>query len=167
MGEPWEFEVEAVRHVDSVYRVALWLCGDPTEASDLTQDTYERAFRARSTYTRTNMRAWLFTILRHRFLNIRRHREVAGEVPLEEPDLAGVPSIPDLPAGLVRRDIEAALLKLPPELRLPLLLADVEELSMAEIAETLEWPEGTVKSRLWRARAKLGALLQTYRRWAP
>ncbi|MBI1727300.1 MAG: hypothetical protein HYR50_08520 [Candidatus Rokubacteria bacterium] len=79
--------------------MALWLCGDPTEASDLTQDTYERAFRARASLTRTNMRAWLFTILRHRFLNVRRHREVAGEVPLEEPDLVALPSILDLPPG--------------------------------------------------------------------
>lgn len=163
VNEPWDFEIEALSHLDSVYRVALWLCGDPTEAQDLTQDTYERALRARAGFTRTNMRGWLLTILRHHFLNVRKRRDVAGEVPLEEPEMLPIQTIPDLPVGLVRSEIEAALAKLPLDLRLPILLADVEELSMAEIAEALGWPLGTVKSRLWRARSQLGALLAEYR----
>ncbi|MBI4271083.1 MAG: RNA polymerase sigma factor [Candidatus Rokubacteria bacterium] len=158
----WDFEAEALGHLDSVYRVAVWLCGDPTEAQDLTQDTYERAFRARGGFVRTNMRAWLLTILRHRFLNVRRRHDIAAEVPLPEPETLTASPLPDLPPGLVRGDIERALAKLPLELRVPVLLADVEELGMAEIAEVLGWPLGTVKSRLWRARAQLGALLEDY-----
>jgi RNA polymerase sigma-70 factor (ECF subfamily) len=163
-SDPWEFEVEVLSHLDSVYRIALWLCGDPTEAHDLTQDTYERAFRARATFTRTNARAWLLTILRHHFLNVRRRRTIAREVDLDEAEALPGESVPDLPPGLVRSDIEAALGRLPLELRLPVLLADVEELSMAEIAQTLDWPVGTVKSRLWRARVQLGMSLREYRR---
>jgi RNA polymerase sigma-70 factor (ECF subfamily) len=162
MPAPWDFETEALSYLDSVYRVARWLCGDPTEASDLTQDTYERAFRARERFIRTNMRAWLLTILRRHFLNTRRRHDIAGETPLEEADAQIAQAIPGLPDGVLRHDVEAALAKLPIELRLPLLLADVEEMSMAEIAEALGWPVGTVKSRLWRARGQLASLLREY-----
>lgn len=163
-SEPEDFDLEVLSHLDSVYRVALWLCGDPIEAHDLTQDTYERAFRARATFTRTNVRAWLLTILRHHFFNVRRRRALAAEVAIEEAERVPSGPVPELPSGLVRRDIEAALAELPQELRLPLLMADVEEMSMAEIAEALDWPVGTVKSRLWRARIRLGTLLREYRR---
>lgn len=155
MGDP-EFELEALGHLDSVYRVALWLCGDPVEAQDLTQDTYERALRAQAGFTRTNMRGWLLTILRNRFLNVRRQWTVRGETALEEAGGAATEAIPDVPPALVRRDVEAALARLPEGLRLPLVLADVEDLRMEEIAGALGWPVGTVKSRLWRARRELG-----------
>jgi RNA polymerase sigma-70 factor (ECF subfamily) len=158
-----EFESEALSHLDSVYRVALWLCGDPTEAQDLAQDTYERAWRARPRFTRTNMRAWLLTILRHHFLNTRRRRSLAGEVPWEEVPVPPADPMPALPPGLVREDIQGALAKLPEDLRLVVVLADVEELPMAEIAAVLDWPVGTVKSRLWRARAHLAHTLSDYR----
>jgi RNA polymerase sigma-70 factor (ECF subfamily) len=164
LSESLDFEVEALQHLDSVYRVALWFCGNPVEAQDLTQDTYERALRARASFTRTNMRGWLLTILRNHFLNQRRRRSVAGEVELA-PDLpAPGLGILDLPPALVRSDIAEALDKLAPELRLPLLMADVEELTTAEMAAALGWPLGTVKSRLWRARQELAGLLQDYRR---
>lgn len=162
--ESGAFELEALSHLDSVYRVARWRCGDPAEAQDLVQDTYELAFKARATFTRTNMRAWLLTILKHRFLNLRRRRRIVEEVPLSAAEAVQSEPVPDVPAGVIRRDVEMALAKLAPELRLPLLLADVEELSMTEIAEVLEWPIGTVKSRLWRARREIGSLLQEYRR---
>lgn len=164
MDKPPDFEAEALSHLDSVYRFALWLSGNPAEAQDLTQETYERAWRARAGFTRTNMRAWLFTIVRRQFLNLRRHQGVMGEVALEEYDATAVA---DLPVGVLRRDLEDALAKLGWELSAPLLLADVEELSMAEIADALGWPIGTVKSRLWRARVQLAALLRDYRGGAP
>lgn len=161
-ADAWSFEAEILRHLDSVYRVALWLSGDPTEAHDLTQATYEHALRARPRFVPENPRGWLLTILRHVFLNVRRHQAIVVEVPLEDHEAAMATPIANLPPGLVRADIEAALDKLPGELRLPLLMADVEGLSMAEIAEALGWPVGTVKSRLWRARTRLGMLLREY-----
>lgn len=157
-----DFEAEALAHLTSVYRVALWFCGNPEQAEDLTQETYVRALAARDRFARTNMRGWLLTILRNLYLNAARRRSLVTEVPLEDSGDFPVEAIRDVPAGLVRRDIEAALNKLPQELRLLVLLVDVEELSMAEIAELLGWPVGTVKSRLWRARTMLSQLLSDY-----
>lgn len=159
--DAYEFETEALAHLDSVYRVALWLSGNPAEAQDLTQDTYERALRARHGFVRTNMRAWLLTILRHRFFNLRRRSRIVQEVDLDEATTLEEP-VPEVPTSVMRQDLEAALAKLPSELRLPLLLADIEELGMAEIADALGWPVGTVKSRLARARRELGAGLRDY-----
>jgi len=161
MDDVYDFETEALAHIDSVYRVALWFCGNPAEAQDLTQDTYERALRARHGFVRTNMRAWLLTILRHRFLNVRRRARIVEEVGLDEATTLEEP-VPEVPTTVMRHDLEAALAKLSAELRLPLLLADIEELSMAEIATTLDWPVGTVKSRLARARRDIGARLRDY-----
>lgn len=160
--DAWDFEAEALTHLTSVYRVALWLAGNPATAEDLTQETYARALGARERFARTNMRGWLLTILRNVYRNAARHRALAGEVPLEDPGDFPVEGIRDLPVGLLRRDIEAALDKLPEELRILVLLADVEEFSMAEIADLLGWPVGTVKSRLWRARGILSQLLWEY-----
>ncbi len=159
--DAYDFDAEALAHLDSVYRVAFWLSGSAAEAQDLTQDTYERALRAREKFVRTNMRAWLLTILRRHFLNVRRRERLVDEVALEEA-VAVDESVPEVPITVMRQDLQAALAKLSNELRLPLLLADVEELSMSEIASTLGWPIGTVKSRLWRARRELGALLRDY-----
>ncbi|HKW93056.1 MAG TPA: RNA polymerase sigma factor [Methylomirabilota bacterium] len=157
----YDFDAEALAHLDSVYRVAFWLSGSPDEAQDLTQDTYERALRGRKGFVRTNMRAWLLTILRHRFLNLRRRDRIVEKVALEDTAAVDEP-VPEVPITVMRQDLQAALAKLSSDLRLPLLLADVEELSMTEIASTLGWPVGTVKSRLWRARRELGALLRDY-----
>ena len=159
--DAYDFDAEALAHLDSVYRVAVWLSGSPDEAQDLTQDTYERALRGREGFVRTNMRAWLLTILRHHFLNLRRRDRIVDKAPLEEAVAVDEP-VPEVPIAVMRQDLQAALAKLSSDVRLPLLLADVEELSMTEIASTLGWPVGTVKSRLWRARRELGALLRDY-----
>ncbi len=159
--EAYDFAAEVLAQLDSVYRVACWLSGSTDEALDLTQDTYERALRGRAGFVRTNMRAWLLTILRHHFLNVRRRERLVEMAPLEE-TLAIDEPVAEVPITVMRQDVQAALAKLPSDLRLPLLLADVEELSMTEIASTLGWPVGTVKSRLWRARRELGAFLRDY-----
>ncbi len=160
-NDAYDFAAEALAHLDSVYRVAFWLSGNLAEAQDLTQDTYELALRARDRFVRTNMRAWLLTILRHHFLNVRRRGRIVEEVPLEEAIALEEP-VPEVPITVTRQDLQAALAKLASELRLRLLLADVEEMSLAEVASILAWPLGTVKSRLWRARRELAALLPDY-----
>lgn len=165
------FQTEAMPHLDAVYRFALRLSGSPDQAQDLVQDTFLRAFKAWGQYTPgTNCKSWLFTICRNTYL---RHRErgqrhdaiVAEQTATEGP---AVDPVNPLWASLSRSDPEGeffdsfvddevlqAIDRLPEEYRTVLLLSDVEGLSYQEIAEMLELPVGTVKSRLFRGRRRL------------
>lgn len=167
------FEVEVLQYLDGLYGYAIHLTRNPEDASDLVQETYARAFKARSQYRLgTNARAWLFAILRNTFLNDRRAAcrspktvscdwldELAGE----DQDGYESPRSPDpqksFLAGLMREDIERALNRLPEEFRSAVVLCDVEEMSYAEIAQILAIPIGTVRSRIHRGRAILRRLL--------
>ncbi len=114
------------------------------------------------------MKAWLFTILKRTHLNrLRRAKiEVTSERYPERDDLLSAgrrEAAPGrLPARRVRRDIDAAVEGLSGEHRSIIILADIEELTLAEIAEIEDIPVGTVKSRLWRARSELRAKLMDY-----
>jgi RNA polymerase sigma-70 factor (ECF subfamily) len=168
---------EALQHLDALYNLARWLARDPVEAEDLVQETYMRAIRAAHQFQPgTNLRAWLFQILRNHFLTVRTRR--SREPELMEPEAleglgvkggaaagasgaGGRASQPlDVTQGL---DLTAALDRLPEEFRSVVLLADVDEFRMEEIAQIMECPVGTVKSRLFRARAILRGLLKDYR----
>lgn len=167
------FESEVLQYIDGLYGYAIHLTRNPDDASDLVQETYARAFKARSQYRLgTNARAWLFAILRNTFLNDRRSAcrspktvscdwldELAGE----DQDGFESPRSPDpqksFLAGLMREDIESALNRLPEEFRSAVVLCDVEEMSYAEISQILSIPIGTVRSRIHRGRAILRKLL--------
>jgi RNA polymerase sigma-70 factor (ECF subfamily) len=163
---------EALSHLDALYNLARWLVRDPVEAEDLVQETYLRAVRSAHQFQPgTNLRAWLFQILRNTFFTQykRRGRE-AGTVDPEVldamPHTSGTVIVdnrmagpPDGAAGL---DLTTALNRLPEEYRSVVLLADLEDFSMGEIAAILECPVGTVKSRLFRARGILRQLLRDY-----
>ena len=159
------FELEALPHLASMYRVALRLTGEPAAAEDLVQDAMLKAFRAWDRFRPgSNARAWLLTILRNEFINGYR-REKRGPV-LVELDAApyaiyGAVAGND-PEGrffdsIVDERVQQALLDLPAEFREVVVLSDVEGLSYAEISEVAGIPVGTVKSRLFRGRR----LLQT------
>lgn len=156
----------ALAHLDGLHTLARWLARDPTEAEDLVQETYLRALRGAAGFEAgTNLRAWLFRILRNTFYTRYRRRA-------REPKAADEATLDALAAregpvgsghsGGIRLDLEAALQQLPEEYRSVVVLADVEELRMAEIAGIMECPVGTVKSRLSRGRALLRALLGDY-----
>ncbi len=163
------FEAEVLGFLDGLYGYALHLTRNPDDAADLVQETYARAFRARGQYRLgTNARAWLFAILRNTFLNDRRAAgrsprtvscEWLDEVKGEEQEGFASPHSPDpqrrFVTGLMRQDIEKALLALPEEFRSAVVLCDVEEMSYAEIAQVLDIPIGTVRSRIHRGRAIL------------
>ena len=159
-------EMEA--HIDGAYNFARWLTRGGDEAEDLVHDALARALAHWNQYTPgTQMKSWLFTILRRIFLNrLRRGKyEVTSfEYPENEDMLPieprGGPA--RLPPGLLRKDLDAALTSLPEAQRSLVLLADLEELSLEEIAEVMEVPIGTVKSRLWRARRALRQKLAGY-----
>jgi RNA polymerase sigma-70 factor (ECF subfamily) len=159
-------------HADALYRTAYHLAGSVVEAEDLTQETYLRAYRGFAGLRGGDIRAWLFTILRHVFLDECRRRKrmsaiaAAGDALTLTANGAGawVPSaeteaLQHLPSETVDR----AIASLPPDWRLVLLLADVEDLSYREIAAILEIPLGTVMSRLHRARRRLQDQLGTTR----
>jgi RNA polymerase sigma-70 factor, ECF subfamily len=162
-----EFEAEALRHLDALYRTALRMTRSEADAEDLVQETYIRAFRFRDQFTLgTNMKAWLFRILTNTFINTYRRKAAQPEVT----DLEGVDefslyrrmaddraasSSPDPEAELLNSVVDAevtdALEALPEKFRTTVLL-DVEGFSYKEIAEMLGIPIGTVMSRLHRGR---------------
>lgn len=162
--EPTSFEREALPHLDTLYRVALRLGGEESRAQDLVQDTMLKAFRAWSQFRPgTNARAWLLTILRNTFINEYRRQKrepIPVDIDLVEPHIVR-PVGPDTdPEGtffsrIVDARVLDAVAALPDEFREALVLSDMEGLSYAEVAEALEVPLGTVKSRLFRARRLL------------
>jgi RNA polymerase sigma-70 factor (ECF subfamily) len=170
------FEREVLQYLDGLYGYALHLSRNPEDASDLVQETYARAFRARSQYQLgTNARAWLFAILRNTFLNARRADGRAPKtVPCEWIDELAEGDENELPIqpssdphrcflnSLLRDDIEKALAELPEEFRSAVVLCDVEEMPYADIADVLGVPIGTVRSRIHRGRAILQKKLRDW-----
>jgi RNA polymerase sigma-70 factor (ECF subfamily) len=157
------FDTEALAYFGSVYRTALRLTKSAADAEDLTQETYARALGASGRFQwGTNLKAWLFTILRNIDRNRKRDRAraivvVDGEA-VDRFDGAGAASeTPE--AQLLRkalsRELQAAIESLPRALGRTVWLRDVEGLSYAEIATRLDIPIGTVMSRLSRARELL------------
>ena len=162
----------ALSHLDALYNLARWLARDPVEAEDLVQEAYLRAVRAAHQFQPgTNLRAWLFQILRNTFYTQYKRKGQEPE-PLDPQVLDGVPhtggtvSVEDRMAGgadgTAGLDLTAALNRLPDEYRSVVLLADLEDFSMGEIAAIMGCPVGTVKSRLFRARGILKELLRDY-----
>lgn len=131
-------------------------------AEDLVQDTVEQALTGWSKFTRgTNMRAWLFTIMRHTYFRYRdKEKAEAGFTSWDEEDAAPtLPSVPPNIAGLLWEDGCRLLSILSPEHRKAILLTCVHGLSVEEAAELLGIGVGTVKSRVHRARLKMAKAL--------
>ena len=176
-----EFEETAMEHIDSLYNMALRLVFNKEEAEDLVQETYLKAYRFFDSFQKgTNIKAWLYKILKNTFINKYR-KEIAtpGEILYE--DLEAVNSglaykqetnsteladtleskYADF-SGLLEDDVKQALDSLPAEYREAILLSDVEELSYQDIAEIANVPIGTIKSRLNRGRKLLQKKLFEY-----
>ncbi len=165
------FESEALVHLDTLYNVALRLAGSAADAEDLVQETVLKAYRSWDKYQPgTNCRAWLVTILRNTFINqFRKQSKKPATVHFESvEDVSVFESIRELdPAGeffheIVDDEVTRAIQELPEDFRVPVVLSDVEGLSYGEIAEILDVPVGTVKSRLFRGRRRLQRSLYEY-----
>ena len=164
---------EALVHVNTLYRLARYLTGRDADAEDLVQETYARALGGAARFVPgTNLKAWLFRILRNTFISERRRLRASPLVAgLDVTDAAEAPADnwlrDDLELDRLRKivgeEIEAALMSLGEEARTVVLL-DLEDLSEAEMAAVLDCPVGTVKSRLSRARAALRHRLRDYAR---
>jgi RNA polymerase sigma-70 factor (ECF subfamily) len=171
------FEREALPHVDALYSAALRLSRNPDDARDLLQETVLRAYRFFHQYTPgTNCRAWLLTILYNNFRNGYRGagREQVSLTPEDfEREMEGMSARGDQaltnPEMLVSdhvldHEVSAALDALPPDFRTVLVMVDVQELNYQEVAQLLEVPIGTVKSRVSRGRQMMRIALGAFAR---
>ncbi len=175
-----DFEQTALPLIDNLYGAAMRLTRDPAEAEDLVQDSMVRAYRFWDSFKQgTNIKAWMFTILRNTFINgyhrRGRKRMLHNEVSAQMRSLGSAVAIGNsvsAPAGPeevvsqghTRAKIREALDTLPPDYRLAVTLADLEGLAYKEIAEVMDCPIGTVMSRIYRGRKQLHKLLYDHAR---
>jgi RNA polymerase sigma-70 factor, ECF subfamily len=159
-----------IEHIDGLYGYALVLAQNRTDAEDLVQETYLRAIRAMGRLREdSNVKGWLFTILRNVWLNeLRQRRRAPESVDVEADERLFSLADDNMKSphdayvlNVERRHLRAALQQLPEEAREVVLLREWEELSYQEIATILDCPVGTVMSRLSRARSKLRNLLSS------
>ncbi|HXM56969.1 MAG TPA: sigma-70 family RNA polymerase sigma factor [Candidatus Dormibacteraeota bacterium] len=165
------FSEEAIGYLDTLYRGALRLTRDSAQAEDLVQDTYVRALRYQGSYqVGTNMKAWLFAIMRNLFWDRfkgGRPDDVSldgdGDFALYDTlkDPTAVPEA-DVLDRIAADEVVRAVEKLPELHREVVLLVDVEGFSYKDAAEVLGVPIGTVMSRLHRARRQLQRSLYDY-----
>lgn len=159
------FEREAMPHADGLFRLALWLVRDRSEAEDLVQETLSQALASFHRYKPgTNCRAWLTTILQH--VRSNRWRARSREALVSDPEerfAKALPFTPPIPEELTDEELLAALRRIPAPYQEVILLCDVQELTYKEIASVLGIPIGTVMSRLHRGRDLLRTELAGYR----
>ena len=172
------FERDALEFLDPLYAAALRMTRNPTDAEDLVQETFTKAFAAFHQYRPdTNLKAWLYRILTNTFINGYRKKQ-------REPQKAATDEIEDwqiaraashTSTGLRSAEVEAldalpdsdvkeALAALPEDRRIAVYLADVEGFPYKEIAQIMGTPIGTVMSRLNRGRGQLRDKLGDYAR---
>lgn len=167
------FENLTVPLLDALYRTARALTGDDHDARDLVQATYLKAMKRFSRFRKgTNCKAWMMTIMRNTWIDRLRHRKVTGPaLQLDEqrlPDRARGREAGGRLENLLERFSDAqvidALMELPEHQRTALYLSDVEGMDQSEVAEVLDIPVGTVKSRVSRARGVLREKLEAHAR---
>ncbi|WP_285129311.1 sigma-70 family RNA polymerase sigma factor [Propionibacterium freudenreichii] len=171
------FERDAMVYIDQLYGAALRMTRNPSDAEDVVQETYAKAFSSFKQFRPgTNLKAWLYRILTNTYINTYRKAQrqpQTGSDDVEDWQLAKAASHDA--TGLRSAEMEAlrempdaavtnALEQLSDEFREAVLLADVEGISYKEIAEIMGTPIGTVMSRLNRGRAQLRKLLADYAR---
>jgi RNA polymerase sigma-70 factor (ECF subfamily) len=166
---------DALAYADTLFNLARYLTGNSADAEDLVQETYARAMRGAAQFEPgTNLKAWLFRILRTPWLSLARRRRI-------DPTIGGLDTVApaasppakvaalredaelDCLRKLVAEDIERALMRLTEDAR-TIVLLDLEGLTEGEVAAVVGCAVGTVKSRLARARQALRRLLQDYAR---
>jgi RNA polymerase sigma-70 factor (ECF subfamily) len=171
-----EFARLALRHVDELYAAAMRMTKNEKDAEDLVQEAYLRAYTFFHRFQAgSNCRAWLFKILTNTFINgyrkQRKDRELNGALKIEPSLPRHIPADPtphNADPGLDRAgryfgdEVQAALAALPVTFRTAVILADLHELSYAEIASVMGCATGTVMSRIFRARRLLASRLQQY-----
>jgi len=173
------FQEQALPYMDQLYAAAMRMTRNPSDAADLVQETFVKAFQAFGQFQQgTNLKAWLYRIQTNTFINSYRKKQrdpYQGTIDeLEDWQLGGAESVTQ---SLSTRSAEAeaidhlpdsavknALQSIPEDFRLAVYFADVEGFSYQEIADIMKTPVGTVMSRLHRGRRMLRDLLSDYAR---
>jgi RNA polymerase sigma-70 factor, ECF subfamily len=172
------FEREAMQHLDGLYGAALRMTRNPTDAEDLVQETYAKAFASFHQFTvGTNLRAWLYRILTNSYINIYRkrqrqpkqsHTDTVEDWQIAEAEShmsTGLRSAESVALdGLPDTAVREALQDIKDDYRMAVYLSDVEGFTYKEIAEIMGTPIGTVMSRLHRGRKQLRDRLEDYAR---
>jgi RNA polymerase sigma-70 factor (ECF subfamily) len=178
-SESWDFASGELPFAAALLGTALRLTRNRQDAEDLVQETFMKAYAHYDGFTEgTNLKAWLFRILKNSFINAYRHKKARPrEVDLANDGAALDGAVLRMPQREAPRDpeeelvrstmdprIERALHALPDEFRLAVQLADLQDFSYREVADILEIPLGTVMSRLYRGRKLLEEALLEYGR---
>ncbi|REG57811.1 RNA polymerase sigma-70 factor (ECF subfamily) [Paraburkholderia sp. BL6669N2] len=163
------FQQMALPHLDAAYNLARWLCGNASDADDVVQEAFMRAFRFFDTFRGDSARPWLLAIVRRTWYTEWRRRSSSHETvefddTMDDASFEGWSVGGADPQALLIRDedtkrVHEALTQLPVEYREVLMLRELEEMGYKEIAAVADVPIGTVMSRLARGRRKLAALL--------
>jgi RNA polymerase sigma-70 factor (ECF subfamily) len=173
------FEEQAIPFLDQLYGAALRMTRNPSDAQDLVQETFVKAYSAFGQFEQgTNLKAWLYRILTNTFINTYRKKQrdpyqgstsemedwqlgtaesVTASMSSRSAEAEAIDHLPD-------SDVKEALQSIPEDFRLAVYLADVEGFSYQEIADIMKTPVGTVMSRLHRGRRLLRGLLTDYAR---
>jgi RNA polymerase sigma-70 factor, ECF subfamily len=174
----WDFNSLAVPYIDPLYNTAYRLTGNSQDAEDLVQETFFKAYKYYDKFQEgTNLKAWLFKILKNTFINNYRKKKLEprsvefGEIEdsferIVRQDPAQRQFDPEerYLAGVMDEGVKKALDSLPHDYKMVVILADLEDFSYKEIADILDCPVGTVMSRLYRGRKLLERALLKYAR---
>jgi RNA polymerase sigma-70 factor (ECF subfamily) len=171
------FEEQAIPYMDQLYAAAMRLTRNPSDAADLVQETFIKAFQAFGQFQQgTNLKAWLYRIQTNTFINNYRKNQrnpYQGTIDdLEDWQLGSAESVTRSSSTrsaeaeaidhLPDSDVKEALQSIPEHFRMAVYFADVEGFSYQEIADIMKTPVGTVMSRLHRGRRMLRDLLADY-----
>ncbi len=167
-NKPASFEEAVLPHLDAAYNLAHWLTRNDTDAEDVVQESYLRAFKFFGGFRGEDGRSWLLTIVRNTcYTWMQRNRSPELRVPVDD-ELHEIESTDLNPEALLvqRADtlmVRRALEELPVEFREVMVLRELEEMSYRDIASITDLPLGTVMSRLARGRKRLLLALTNHR----
>jgi RNA polymerase sigma-70 factor (ECF subfamily) len=172
----WNFENDQLPFRDQLYKTALRLTRSSEDAEDLLQETYLKAYRHYASFQPgTNLKAWLFKILKNTFINeYRRRKQLPAQVDFAELEETFESALSNTDSSAARTpedelvehsldaEVRTSLVALPHNYKVVVLLADIEGYAYKEIADILAIPVGTVMSRLYRGRRLLEKALLSY-----
>jgi RNA polymerase sigma-70 factor (ECF subfamily) len=183
MNSKTVFEREALTHIDAVHNFAFQLCRDQQRSRDLVQETMLKACRYFHTYQHgTNCRAWLFQICKNAYINQYRRKHIEpvtvdfSDNPSEAENSAGGDEIRGVQVFLqddrdaivhnscLSDEVITALRAIPLDYQTAVVLCDIEGHTYEEVADFMQVPVGTIRSRIHRGRKMLAGLLAKYAR---